>query len=136
MKNESEVREQLEKVYEYRLSLRIDRKMKRMCRNCINGVCREFDLGQFGVMSRWECRNGEDCQSANGCGFSCRWTEQDIENEMVSDISDPSVCGAKEPKIAMLMWMLHDGSSSSSSNKIDSRQESDGIIGKLKRLFS
>jgi len=34
---------------------------------------------------------------------------QEIEDEMFSDISDPAICGAKEPKIAMLLWMLHNG---------------------------
>jgi hypothetical protein len=27
---------------------------------------------------------------------------------MINDISNPATCGAKEPKIAMLMWVLHD----------------------------
>lgn len=130
MKSESEIRTQLEKVYEYRLSLRVDRRTKRMCRNCKSGVCREFDLGDFGTMSRWECRDGRCCDGQ--CGFDCKWTEQDIEREMLDDISDPAICGAKEPKIAMLMWMLHDGN----AHEEHPNREDDSIIGKLKRLFS
>lgn len=27
---------------------------------------------------------------------------------MLDDIRDPAVCGAKEPKIAALLWVLHE----------------------------
>ena len=107
MKSEDEVRSQLEQVYRHRLSIRVDRYTKPMCRNCVNGISREFDLGDFGTISRWECRDSRKC--CDGCGFRCRWTEEDIENKMIEDISDPAVCGAKEPKIAMLLWVLHKG---------------------------
>lgn len=107
MKSEQEIRRQLEEVYSHRLSIRVDRYTRQMCRNCINGVNREFDLGDFGTMSRWECRDEKKC--CDGCGFKCRWTIEDIENKLIEDISDPAVCGAKEPKIAMLLWVLHKG---------------------------
>ena len=105
MKSEEQVKRQLEDVYNHRLQLRLERKMKPMCRNCKFGVGREFDLGDFGTMTKWECRDGRTCGA--GCGFECRNTAKEIEDEMFADISDPAVCGAKEPKIAMLLWVLH-----------------------------
>ena len=105
MKTEEEVKRQLEEVYEHRLRLRIDRRTKRMCRNCKSGVCREFDLGDFGTMTKWECKDGRNC--GEYCGFECASDADGIEKEMLCDISDPAVCGAKEPKIAMLLWVLH-----------------------------
>ena len=128
MKSESEIKKQLEEVYEYRLKLRVDRKTKRMCRNCKHGVQREFDLGDFGTMSRWECR---DCKSCNDqCGFECRFTPEDIEHEMLDEISDPSVCGAKEPKIAMLMWVLHGGVKDTQNG-----DEKPSLFERFKRIF-
>jgi len=105
MKKEEEIKRQLEEVYEHRLRLRVDRKTKRMCRNCKLGICKEFDLGDFGTMTKWECKDGKNC--GEYCGFDCRNTVKEIEDEMFSDISDPAICGAKEPKIAMLLWVLH-----------------------------
>lgn len=105
MKSESEIRRQLEEVYQHRLAIRLDRYTKPMCRNCVNGVNRDFDLGDFGVLSRWECKNGLKC--CDGCGFGCKWTPEQIEEKLLEEISDPAICGAKEPKIAALLWVLH-----------------------------
>ena len=107
MKSEGEIRRQLEEVYGHRLSIRIERYTKPCCRNCVRGVSREFDLGDFGTISKWGCRDERKC--GDGCGFECRWTPEQIESRMLEDISDPSVCGTKEPKIAALLWVLHKG---------------------------
>ena len=94
MKDENEIKRQLEELYNHRLQSRIE----------------------------WECKDGRGCGA--GGGFECRNTVQEIEDEMFADISDPAICGAKEPKIAMLLWVLHGnrkgestGDSSSSSGK-------------------
>ncbi len=143
MKNEEEIRRQLEKVYEHRLGLRFERKMRPCCRNCKNGYCQEFDLGDFGTVSKWQCRDGKDF--GEGCGFSCANTADEIEQEMISDISNPSVCGAKEPKIAMLLWVLHGSSKNpaicesvvTSSIQKNSKSESvrRGLFDSIRRFF-
>ena len=134
MKSEEEVKRQLEEVYEHRLRLRIDRKTKRMCRDCRHGISREFDLGDFGTMSRWECKDGRNC--GEYCGFECRCTAKDIEDEMFADISDPAICGAKEPKIAMLLWILHnDRKDEKKDEKKDGGQDS-GSTPERKSLWS
>ncbi len=124
MKTEEEVKKLLEETYGHRLQLRIDRKTKRFCRNCKHGICREFDLGDFGTMSRWECKDGRNC--GEYCGFECRYSPKDIEEEMFNDIKDPAVCGAKEPKIAVLMWILHENRKPKSEDEAPSVSENEG----------
>ena len=131
MKTEEEIKRQLEEVYEHRLKLRIDRKTKRMCRNCKSGICKEFDLGDFGTMTKWECKDGRNC--GEYCGFECNMTNQEIEDEMFSDISDPAVCGAKEPKIAMLLWVLHGKKDGSQTKGEPSHGES--FWDRVKKIF-
>ena len=135
MKTEEEIKRQLEEVYEYRLRLRIGRKTKPCCRNCVHGVCREFDLGDFGTMSRWECRDGR--VHGDGCGFECSNDIAKIEEELLADISEPSVCGAKEPKIAMLLWVLHNGGRKADRKECeaDAKQASVSFWGKIKHMF-
>lgn len=132
MKTELEIRKQLEEVYEHRLLLRVERKMRKICRNCKHGINREFDLGDFGTMNRWECRKGKNC--FNCTDFICINTQEQIENEMLEDISDPSICGAKEPKIAMLLWVLHHGDKKESKHEqID--ESSSSLWNKIKGMF-
>ena len=140
MKTEEEIKKQLEEVYEHRLQLRVERKTKRMCRNCRYGICKEFDLGDFGTMTKWECKDGKNC--GEYCGFSCKVTVQEVEDEMFDDIKDPAICGAKEPKIAMLLWVLHRGrkegeSSESSFSPAESGSSNSNLTfwDKLKKIF-
>ncbi len=123
MKSEYEIRRQLEEVYRRRLSNRVERYTCCMCRNCVNGISRDFDLGDFGSVSKWECKDGRKC--GEKCGFECKWSVSDIEARMIKDISDPSTCGAKEPKIAMLMWVLH-GQPASSSQEPEREEKPSG----------
>ena len=77
-------------------------------RNCIHGYEKNYCLGDFGFFSKWECENDHPYAS-DSCGFKCLTTKEQIEETMMKDISDPSICGAKEPKIAALLWVLHNG---------------------------
>ena len=118
MKTENEIKRQLEEIYNYRLSLRVDRKTKKTCRNCKHGRKQEINLGQFGQEEIWQCSKLD-----KKCSFDCKYTEKDIEDEMLKDISNPSVCGAKEPKIAALLWVLHDDKKSEGSPKNQNEPE-------------
>lgn len=130
MKSECEIRRQLEEVYHRRLSNRVERYTCRMCRNCVNGISRDFDLGDFGSVSKWECKDGRKCSET--CGFECKRSVSDIEARMIKDISDPSTCGAKEPKIAMLMWVLH-GHPASTAGEVEKARPSGGWISRFFR---
>lgn len=118
MKTEEEIKKQLEDIYNYRLQLRIDRKTKKSCKNCKYGKKQEINLGQFGCNDIWQC---SICDKK--CKFNCKYTEKSIEEEMIQDISDPSICGAKEPKIAALLWVLHDNNNKEKEEKIEQKEE-------------
>ena len=132
MKNEKEIKKQLEDVYEYRFALRLERKTKRNCRNCVWGVENTFDIGEFGKVSKWECKQSQ--KFSDKCTFKCKYTNEDIEKEMMEDISDPSICGAKEPKIAALLWVLHDGKQSK-DKQTDAVPENINILQKILGVF-
>lgn len=121
MKDINTIKKELEKQYLYRLQLRLDRKLKNCCKNCKRGSEREFDLGEFGIHTKFVCKEG--FEASFPCeNFEPLHTNKSIEENLLSDIRDPAICGAKEPKIAALLWVLHDG---------DKR----GFVSKFKSLF-
>lgn len=128
MKTKNEIKKQLEEVYEHRLRLRVERKTKKTCRNCKNSYSKDFDLGDFGTMTKWECRNGKTC--GGNCGFICKCGVKDIEDEMLADISNSSICGAKEPKIAALLWVLQQSEDNGEQNDSNT-----SFWNKIKNLF-
>lgn len=127
MKSESEVKDQLKEVYEHRLNLRISRMTKRGCRNCVYGKESSFDLGEFGTVTKYTCGLGMDF--GDNCKFECKFNEDNIEEAMINDISDPSICGAKEPKIAALLWVLHNA-----KNRIEKEREECGLLNMVRRI--
>lgn len=123
MKTEQEVREQLKETYEHRLSLRVLRKEKNSCKNCEKGSMQTLDLGEFGEYVKYVCMNGYE-NKCNSCPlFKCKYTREQIEEEMFEDIKDPSICGCKEPKIAALLWVLHKNQEEQIENKPKSVSE-------------
>ena len=60
---------------------------------------------------------------------------QEIEDEMFADISDPAICGAKEPKIAMLLWVLHNSRKNESTGN-SSSSSSVSLWERIKKVFS
>lgn len=107
MKTEEEIRNQLRQTYEYRLNLRITRKQKNSCKNCQKGVVQNLDLGQLGEYITYSCTNGYENKCNNCSLYKCKYTRQMIQEQMIQDIKDPSICGCKQPKIAALLWVLH-----------------------------
>lgn len=108
MKSRAEIKSELERQYLHRLQLRIERKMKNFCRNCKNSQKVSVDLGEFGEQSKYVCKDGLQNPESKCEKFECIYNQTIIERELLDDIKDPSVCGAKEPKIAALLWVLHD----------------------------
>ena len=135
MQTEEEVKNQLVDIYKHRLMLRVERKTKRICRNCKHGFKCEFDCGDFGVMSKWVCKYGKSYNDC--CEFDCLYTQKEIEDEMIQDISDPAICGAKEPKIAMLMWVLHNSKGGNAEmQNLDGNKEQGGIFNIIREWFA
>lgn len=122
MKDQETIKRELENQYLHRLQLRLDRKLKNCCKNCKHGKEQEFNLGEFGIHTKFVCK--EDMDMSFPCtNFEPAHTAKSIEESLLSDIRDPAVCGAKEPKIAALLWVLHDEGNTS-------------FISKIKNLFS
>lgn len=125
MKSEAKIRQELERQYLHRLQLRFDRKLKPCCRNCRKAVCSSVDLGIFGHQKVFCCKDGLSESPERECDlFDAVYTKKSIEEEMLSEIRDPAVCGAKEPKIAALLWVLHEDGS-----------DGDGILAKICRML-
>lgn len=122
MKSEKQVRQLLQQTYQHRLNLRCERRLKKQCRNCKNSYEEQMDLGQLGEYKRWICKYQQDLQKCEK--FECKYTEKMIEEQLINDIKDPSICGSKQPKIAVLLWLLH-------NNKNQNK-----IIKKIKRFLS
>ena len=108
MKTLSEIKKELERQFNHRLQLRMERKLKPFCRNCRNSVEVEHDLGEFGRQTCHSCKAGCRMMEGSCDKFECRYSPDSIRQELWEDIRNPAVCGAKEPKIAALLWVLHD----------------------------
>lgn len=124
-------------VYNYRLNLRCQRKFKKCCKNCIFSKEQILDLGQFGEYIRYICNNGfEEPRCKN---FQCKYNLSDVQKQMLEDIKNPSVCGSKEPKIAALLWVLHDGNNKKETEQVSLRQvelqKKPSFLQKIKRIF-
>jgi hypothetical protein len=56
---------------------------------------------------------------------------------MLNDISDPAICGAKEPKIAMLMWVLHNSSANNEkSTSEETEKKAEGLLSTIRGWFA
>ena len=120
MRSEKEIIEQLSRLFERRLTLRFDRKLKPMCRNCTHkqDVSCETDGVHY---VKYSCSKGLPFMKEGACPeFKCAYSEASIREEMVRDIVNPTTRGAKEPQIAALVWVLNGG---------------DGWMAKLKSFF-
>ena len=117
MKTLEEIKKELEKQFNHRLQLRKERKMKNCCRNCVFHRDLEIDLGDLGKQVRYICSKDKPQVKKDCSFFKCSQTEKNIEEEMLEDLKNPSICGAKEPKIAALLWVLHENPIEESSEK-------------------
>lgn len=106
MKDRAQIKEELERQYLHRLQLRLDRKLKNCCKNCKRGKEKEFNLGEFGIHSKFVCKDGLESGFPCSC-FESLHTNESVERELLNDLKDPAIAGAKEPKIAALLWVLH-----------------------------
>lgn len=123
MKSKEQIIQELQRQFLKRLKLRKDRKLKKSCRNCRLHKEIEIDLGEFGKQIRYSCSEESNVEDIQNCGkFKCIYTPENIEEEMMNDLKDPAICGAKEPKIASLLWVLHDN-----PNDIENKEENTSI---------
>jgi hypothetical protein len=127
MKTEAELKMRLNELYDHRLTLRIRRLLRRGFRNCVhnkrvsledgNG---EFE-GRFGLCMNPVVTGSEDAvlkcgnEREKGCQcYKAKYESRDqVKAEFDAELRDPKICGQREPKIAVMMWVLHEGAESS-----------------------
>lgn len=108
MKNEKEIKEKLCLLIDKRLKQRYKLKLTKNYHNCIYSNC----LGRFYVCSNKNNLNNDkyvicDDSVCDTCKlYSCKYNKDNVYDEFIREISDPSICMQKEPKIAMLYWVL------------------------------
>lgn len=92
-----------------RLKLRYQQKLNKHFSNCVFSttmnrfyVCshkKHFSKDNFLICTEEICSK---CPL-----FTSKYNKQKINEEFKRDISDPAICGNKEPKIAVLLWVLN-----------------------------
>lgn len=121
MRTNDEVKQKLEELYERRLKLRLKRCTRHSFKNCKwnkrldvedsngdldhrVGLCfNPAVTGGTEVVRECGEPQAETCQE-----YDSNHTKESIVAQFKADISDPKICGQKEPKIAILLWFLHD----------------------------
>jgi len=91
-----------------RLKVRYEQKMKKHFSNCLYSTT----FNRFYVCNHKNNLKKDSyliCTDdvCNNCPlFCCKYTKELINSEFKKDVSDPAICGNKEPKIAVLIWVL------------------------------
>ena len=132
MKTEEQIKEKLEKVVQKRLEQRLEKYLNKHYRNCkynlqknVDGKEHCFCTNTSSAIVKNElisiCENAETCENCNL--YECKHTEQSIRNKFIDEISSPSICGVKEPKIAVLLWVLTGDKSGDEKCFVDDNEE-------------
>lgn len=116
MRQRKEIEKKLLDYYDKRLKLRIKKYLKRSYMNCCyNERCFVDNItNKVGCCTKKELHKDDKITLCNidSKALECKFyknknNRQTIEEQFIADISDPKICGQKEPKIAVLLWVLH-----------------------------
>jgi len=119
MRTESEVKEKFDELYTRELQKKYARYLTKGYRNCrYNNVHRVRENGRIGFCHHPEIANTDvdgtftlvacnDDDTARKCKcFECKNTEKSVLDEFLKELQNPSECGKRYPKIAVLLWFL------------------------------
>lgn len=131
-----QIKQKLNDLLLKRLNIRIQQKLCKHYTNCkysktLNRfyVCcnkQNLNAKSYLICSDQHCKK---CHLYEG-----KYKKQDkglIQQQFYNDINDPSVCGNKQPKIAMLIWVLK----IMKNDKLIVKQEKNTIWTKIKRML-
>ena len=105
------IKQQLKTYINKRKHYRIEQKLKKHFSNCQYSQC----LNRFYICTHKQKLKKDSyviCTDdrCNNCHlYNPKYTIKDkqiIQEEFYRDINDPSICGNKEPKIAVLLWVI------------------------------
>jgi hypothetical protein len=113
MKTKEQIKLKIEQVMSKRLKQRMDKYLSNNCKNCKYFCQKVVDFREIDY-----CKNasflkktGDNIieETQKKCEyFSCKTTPEEIKSDFYKDLSDPSICGIKEPKLAVLIWVLRE----------------------------
>lgn len=125
MQLKSEIQARLWHLYNERLRLRFKKYLARYYRNCQfnvkagkDEICVCTNVANSSLDRIFIC-GMEQCSACQL--YKCKYTKDKIEEYFLKDISNPTICGQKEPKIAVLMWVLQ-GEDSLNGKIVKSKQ--------------
>ena len=147
MKTEEQIKEKLEKVVQKRLEQRLEKYLSKNYRNCKYNLQKEIDGNEhcfctniFSPIVKNElisiCENNDCCENCKL--YDCKHTEESVRDCFINDISNPSVCGIKEPKIAVLLWVLRGDKSNKENDLIEEKENNSGlgVFSKILKILS
>jgi hypothetical protein len=132
MKTEQQITEKVDSLFQKRLKQRKEKFLAKHHRNCLFNLSKDINGEEHCFCTNvnnslvqneliFLCENIEVCER---CSFyQCKNTEKSVEEQMIKDISDPSICGIKEPKLAVLLWVLNDGNKSLEKKEQEKKEQ-------------
>ena len=148
MRSKSSILERFYDLYQRRLKERKKKYLGKGHLNCkFNRKSRVKDYGVLGfcgndkITAKFNRKSlflcDEDTVSENCDKFTCRNTEESVEEDFIKIIKSPSMCGKEYPKLAVLIWILQDESITAGKEKISTDSQGDlerSLFGKVKKI--
>lgn len=145
MRSETEIRQKFRELYYKEFSKRKESYLSVRFLNCKYnirykvkdfgsvGFCKNDNIALMTKRKVFVCNEdicAEKCQY-----YDCLHTEATIQEDFDEIIKDPARCGYEYPKIAILIWMLHDEITFKTRSKRLKEAFSEAIL-KLFKLFA
>lgn len=136
MKTEEQIKTKIEQLFQKRLEQRFEKFLSKNNRNCLYNFSKEIDNKEHYFCTNTQNPNVKEgiislCETSEFCKkckyYVCKNTKESVREQFLADIVDPSVCGIKEPKLAVLLWVLKDK---------DNDAKESFICSFFKRIFS
>ena len=137
MKTKEQIKQKIEQLFQKRLCQRMEKYLSKHYKNCLFNISKEINSTEHCFCTNVKnpevqkeiiclCESIEKCQKCKH--YVCKHSKDSVEKDFISDISNPSVCGVKEPKLAVLLWVLRNG-----SGNIDEKQNTISCF--FKKIF-
>lgn len=120
MKTEKEIMNKANELYESFLQKKLENYLTCSNNNCIyNKRHRVRGYGKVGFCINQKLLKDKnqpvyvcnDLEVAKSCSYyECAYNEETVKELYKKELSTPSICGQKYPKLAVLLWVLQDDS--------------------------
>jgi len=146
MRNEIEVAEKFEDLNKRRLKERKENYLSKCYLNCTHnyrhrvkghgmiGFCHNRKVIAEASMTVVVCDVEETAKNCKH--FSCKNTNESVENDFTEVLSSPSRCGQEYPKLAILIWFLQGGTKNRESRLQRFRQSFASVLKTLRSIVT